>query len=144
MTNQTLKKQVRIATLKVLERYDILMAEAISIEIADAIHDVIVSRKPVKMTTCPAEWMKALYRICGVSEFTATPAKRRELSECGQALINSGAELDDLLAFHAWWKSDEWRDINIPQPSPKQIRDTWGKFKNSEGIELESRIVEVV
>ena len=144
MSAQTIKKQIRIAALKTLERYDILMAEAISIELADSIHDVIVSRKRVKLTTCPAEWMKVLYRISGVSEFTATPAKRHELSECGQALINSGAELTDLIEFHVWWKSDTWRSDNIPHPSPKQIRDSWGKFQNAGQEENEARIVEVV
>ena len=143
MTIQTIKKQVRLATIKILDRYAIPMADAIASEIADAVYDVVVSRKRVKLTTCPSEWMKSLYRICGISEITATPAMRHVLSECGQALINSGAELNDLTDFHSWWKSDEWREQNIPYPSAKQIRDSWGKFQNSISENNGSIVIEV-
>lgn len=136
MTTQTLKKQIRIAAMSILSRYDILMAEAISAELSETIHAVITARKRVKISTCPHEWMRELYHVCGVSEFTATVAMRHQVSECGQVLINSGATLDDLSAFVCWWNSNVWRVKNIPTPTPKQVRDNWGKFLNERNSQM--------
>lgn len=109
-----------------------LLAGDLSKILANKIWSAIQERKDGKGEACPIEWMTLLYAACGVDPYTATVGMRQQVSECGKALIQSGSELGDITEFGHWWKSytAKW-SFDSHYPTPKQIRDNWGKFKNS-------------
>jgi len=129
---KTIRKVIQETVNQILDERGLLAGD-LSEVIADRIWAAIQERKDRKGEACPAEWVSALMKLCGASPYTATVALRSQISDCGKALIQSGAELADLASFSDWWSSDSWRASNIRYPSPKQIRDTWGKFLNERG-----------
>jgi len=100
--------------------------------LSENIWTAIQERKMGKGDTCPSEWMGALYAKTGIDPYTASNGLRLQISDCGKALITSGAEVQDLDSFSEWWKTytAKW-SIECRYPTPKQIRDNWGKFKST-------------
>ena len=86
------------------------------------------STQKTSKDTCPAEWMNALYKICGIDPALASIGMRKQISEVGKALINTSAAASDLDRFREWWVSDAWRRDNRPI-TPNVIRNEWAKFK---------------
>ena len=134
MTRQTLSKQIRVAIEKRLDSYG-LLAGGLAEEIACDVALILESRKRAKDGTCPVEWMAALLQLCGANPYTASPGLRAQISDCGKALIASGAELADLGEFAGWWKNYTrgW-SIDCAHPTPKQVRDSWGKFQQAKPV----------
>jgi len=109
-----------------------LLAGDLAQVLANKIWSAIQERKDSKGEACPGEWMTSLYVACGIDPYTATVGMRQQVSDCGKALIQSGAELIDLECFKDWWKKHtvKW-SFDSSHPTPKQIRDNWGKFKTA-------------
>lgn len=109
-----------------------LLAGDLSKALSDKIYSAIQERKDRKGDACPLEWMSVLYAKTGIDPYTASVGMRQQLSECGKALIGAGADMTDLDRFMEWWKSytAKW-SIDASYPTPKQIRDNWGKFTGS-------------
>ena len=136
MTRQTLTKQVKTAIDKRLDEHGLLLVENLSSEIASDVAAIVEERKRhAKKGVCPQEWMIALYRLCGINPVTVSPGLRLQISECGQALILADAEIGQLDPFLAWWRdfTSKWSTWSTLSrfPSPKQVRDHWGKFCES-------------
>ena len=125
---KTIKKVIQETVDKILEERGILAGD-LSKVLADAIYTAVQERKDNKGAACPTEWMSALMKLCGASPYTASVALRGQISDCGKALIQSGAELDNLVGFSVWWKNHiaGWT-VSAKHPTPKQIRDNWGKY----------------
>jgi hypothetical protein len=83
-------------------------------------------------TTCPKEWMDALYQVTQTDLAVATVAQRGNLSSCGKALIAAGSTLDQLQNFARNWQALDWRGKKGQPPTAKQIRDEWGKYSKSQ------------
>lgn len=100
--------------------------------LSENIWTAIQERKYNRGDACPVEWMTELYNVCGIDPYTASQGIRGQVSDCGKALIQSGAQLGDLGSFVQWWHGyiRNW-SIDSKYPTPKQIRDNWGKFKAS-------------
>ncbi len=92
--------------------------------------------------TCPSEWMQALHDLTQIDQTTASPAARKQISECGKALITSGATLEQVETFRAGWYARDWRGKQNQAPTAKQIRDEWGKYsrpQNGNGAKSNGR-----
>lgn len=86
-------------------------------------------RTPQKeKATCPADWMTVLYGLTKIDQSTATKEARKNLSDCGKALIAGGATIDQLATFERNWYALDWRGKQGQAPTVKQVRDEWGKY----------------
>lgn len=84
-------------------------------------------RKPAD-DTCPKEWMTALYSLSKIDAGTATIQARKNLSDCGKALVKSGATIEQVATFERNWYAQDWRGKQGQAPTVKQVRDEWGKY----------------
>ncbi len=109
-----------------------LLVGDLAIVLSDKIWAAIQERKDSRGNACPVEWMAALYAKTGVDPYTASVGLRQQVSDCGKALISAGASIEELDRFRAWWKlhTSNW-SIDVLYPTPKQLRDNWGKFKQA-------------
>ena len=137
---KTIRKIIKDTVDQTLEEHGILAGD-LSEVLSDKIWTAIQERKERKGEACPIEWMSALMRLCGVNVHVASVALRSQISECGKASIQSGAELDDLTEFSHWWKNFS-RSWSFPHdyPTPKQIRDNWGKFQQGQVPHVQDEI----
>lgn len=132
MTKQTLSKKIRQAVDLVLDAHGILDG-GISVELAETISAIVREhREPrEKIVTCPAEWMTALYHLCGQDARLASPAMRKRISDAGIALVNIDADIRNVDRFGREWRSRDWRGRQGQPPTPEQVRDNWGVLLNT-------------
>jgi hypothetical protein len=92
-------------------------------------------RSPSKSKdTCPKEWIDKIATVCKIDSYTASMAMRKNVSDCGRALIKGGAALETLDLFERNWYALDWRGKQGQPPTVKQVRDEWGKYsKESNG-----------
>jgi hypothetical protein len=84
--------------------------------------------------TCPQEWMKSLYELCGQGNGASTsPGMRKRISNTGKALLAGGSAIEDVAKFGSWWYANDWRGKRGQSPTPEQIGDSWHIFKNGNG-----------
>lgn len=138
---KTIRKVIQETTDRILDERGILAGD-LSEVLADAIYTAVQERKERKGDACPLDWMTALLQLCGANPYTASPGLRAQVSDCGKALIASGAEVTDVDLFAGWWKlyTAKWT-IESSHPTPKQIRDTWGKFQENPTRLVQSKVV---
>lgn len=107
-----------------------LLAGDLAQVLSENIWTAIQERKDHRGDACPVEWMTALYAEAGIDPYTASAGLRLQLSDCGKALIAAGAEIAEIAEFDVWWKqyTAKW-SFESRYPTPKQIRDNWGKFR---------------
>lgn len=129
---KTIKKVIQEVVNRTLDEYGVLAGD-LSVALSDRIWTAIQERKERRGEACPVEWMTGIYWTCRIDASTASPGLRQQVSECGKALVNSGADIRELQDFVIWWREHikGW-SVRCDDPSPKQIRDNWGKFKNTE------------
>ena len=86
--------------------------------------------KPRKQSddTCPKPWMDALYGLSKIDPSTATVQARKNVSDCGKALVKCGSTLDQVATFERNWYAADWRGKQGQAPTIKQVRDEWGKY----------------
>jgi hypothetical protein len=125
---KTIRKIIKETVDKTLEERGLLTGD-LSEVLADRIWTAVEERKHSKGDACPLEWMSALMKMCGANPYSSSVALRSQISDCGKALIQAGAELGDLEGFARWWKTYTagW-SISATYPTPKQVRDNWGKY----------------
>ena len=78
--------------------------------------------------TCPREWVDAINVLCKIDAATATVQARKNVSDCGKALIKGGATIDQIATFERNWYALDWRGKQGQSPTVKQVRDEWGKY----------------
>ena len=85
-------------------------------------------RQTEKKETCPKEWVDAINVLCKIDAATATVQARKNVSDCGKALIKGGATIDQIATFERNWYALDWRGKQGQSPTVKQVRDEWGKY----------------
>lgn len=78
--------------------------------------------------TCPKEWVDRINALCKIDAYTATVQARKNVSDCGKALIKGGAVIEALDTFERNWYALDWRGKQGQAPTVKQVRDEWGKY----------------
>ena len=128
---KTLKKEFEEITNNTLDEYGVLMAGDMPQELAQRLYNAMRARKEKHMT-CPRNWLMALHTLCGKSVTTVTVGMRKQLAECGVALIAENVSIDDLPKFGDWFRDFTRGWPNRPDfPTPSQVRNYWGQFEAS-------------
>lgn len=84
--------------------------------------------RPPEKETCPRAWVDRINALCKIDASTATVPTRKNVSDCGKALIKGGAAIEALDTFERNWYALDWRGKQGQPPTVKQVRDEWGKY----------------
>ena len=108
LSMKTIRKIIKEVVNLELENRGLLTGD-LSEVLSDKIWSPFKKERCAREMRVRIEWINALMRLCRANSYTASSALRLQISECGKALIQSGAEINDLEEFSKWWKIDTWR-----------------------------------
>lgn len=88
--------------------------------------------KPSKTKGEAQEMFKTLAEVCQYDLGLISNKERGQLNQAEKKMRDKGYTPDDLKAFEKWWYTEDWRGKQQQPPTLNQIRETWGRFRNSQ------------
>lgn len=71
----------------------------------------------------------ALADLCKIDLSLVTSDTRGKLNQTEKKLRQAGITPEELKRFDTWWYANDWRGKQGQAPTPAQVRELWGQFK---------------
>jgi len=75
----------------------------------------------------------ALAKACAIDYRIAPVKVKARMEASAKMLLSAGYTPDDISAIGAWWYEHDWRGQKGQAPTPEQIREVAGKWRNGNG-----------
>lgn len=73
----------------------------------------------------------ALAKVCKIDLAMATKTQKNQIGQSAKVFKAAGETPDRINNFGVWWYENDWRGKKRQPPTPAQVREEWGKFKES-------------